>query len=208
MRIPVTWTDHIGAGPAYTIDLGWMAKVQQVATWANQAGMYAIVNTHHDADGQWILFNDPGSDTLSSAKQAQIATEIGAVWTQIATAFQSYGDHLIFECFNEPHGDVNGFSGGDAASRGVLNVYLAACMKAIRGTGGNNATRYVMVQGIGAQAVHASIQALVIPNDDPYTLFSVHSYFPWPFSSGMTTTWGGAASDYTDLSNNVQQILG
>ena len=34
-----------------------MAKVQQVATWVNAAGMYAIVNTHHDADGQWILFD-------------------------------------------------------------------------------------------------------------------------------------------------------
>ena len=64
IRIPVTWTDHIGAGPAYTIDPAWMAKVQQVATWANEAGMYAIVNTHHDADGQWILFDDGNGNDL------------------------------------------------------------------------------------------------------------------------------------------------
>jgi endoglucanase len=206
MRIPVTWTDHIGAAPAYTIDPAWMAKVQQVATWANEAGMYAIVNTHHDADGQWILFNDPGEDTLSAANQAQITAEITAVWTQIATAFQSYGGHLIFECFNEPHGDVNGYSGGDAASRAVLNSYLVACMNAIRGTGGNNATRYTMVQGLGAAAVQVSIQAVVIPNNDPNVLFSVHNYFPWAFASGSTTTWG-VASDYTDMSSSVQQTL-
>src|SRR5579884_3516253 len=59
MRIPVTWTDHIGSAPAYTIDSAWMAKVQQVATWADQAGMYAIVNTHHDADLEWVLLTDP-----------------------------------------------------------------------------------------------------------------------------------------------------
>jgi endoglucanase len=207
MRIPVTWTDHIGAAPGYAIDMAWMAKVKQVATWANETGMYAIVNTHHDADGQWILFNDPGSNTLSAAHQAQITAEIAAVWAQIATAFQSYGDHLIFECFNEPHGDVNGYGGGDAASRDILNAYLAACMHAIRGTGGNNATRYVMVQGLGAAAVQVSTQAVVIPSSDPNILFSVHSYFPWAFASGSTTSWGGAASDYTDMSNNVQQIL-
>jgi endoglucanase len=207
MRIPVTWTDHIGAAPSYTIDPAWVAKVQLVATWANDVGMYAIVNTHHDSDGQWILFNDPGSTTLSASSQAQITAEITAVWTQIATAFQGYGDHLIFECFNEPHGDVNGYGGGDDASRGVLNGYLAACMNAIRGTGGNNATRYVMVQGVGAAANQASIQAVVIPNDDPNFLFSVHDYFPWPFASGQTTTWGSAASDYSDMSNAVQQVV-
>jgi endoglucanase len=207
MRIPVTWTDHIGAAPAYPIDAAWMAKVQQVATWANDAGMYAIVNTHHDADKQWILFNDPGSPTLSAAKQAQITAEISAVWTQIATAFQSYGDHLILECFNEPHGDVNGFGGGDDASRAVLNGYLVACMNAIRGTAGNNATRYVMVQGVGAAASQAGIQAVVIPNDDPDVLFSVHAYSPWPFASGMTTTWGTVASDYTNLSGLVQRVV-
>ncbi len=177
MRIPVTWTDHIGAAPTYTIDPAWMAKVQQVATWANDAGMYAIVNTHHDADGQWVLFDDPGTSTtsLSAANQAQITTEITAVWTQIAAAFQGYGDHLILECFNEPHGNVNGYGGGDAPSRTILNAYLVACMNAIRGTGGNNATRYVMIQGLGAAAVQVSIQSVVVPNDDPNVLFSVHN---------------------------------
>lgn len=208
VRIPVTWTDHIGAAPSYTIDPAWMAKVEQVATWVNQAGMYAIVNTHHDADGQWILFDDPGTNTtsLSAENQAQITTEIGAVWTQIATAFNGYGDHLIFECFNEPHGNVNGYGGGDAPSRAILNAYLAACMSAIRGTAGNNATRYVMVQGLGAAAAQVSIQAVVVPNGDPNVLFSVHNYFPWSFASGSTTTWG-QASDYTDMSSMLQQVV-
>ncbi len=209
MRIPVTWTEHLGPAPAYAIDPAWMAKVQQVATWANDAGLYAIVNTHHDADGQWILFDDPGTSTtsLSAANQAQITAEVTAVWTQIATAFQRYGDHLIFECFNEPHGNVNGYGGGDAPSRTILNAYLAACMNAIRGTGGNNATRYVMIQGIGAAAVQVSIQAVVVPKGDPNVLFSVHSYYPWAFASASTTTWGTVASDYTDMSSSVAQIL-
>jgi endoglucanase len=206
MRIPVTWTDHIGAAPAYTIDPAWMAKVQQVATWANEAGMVAIVNTHHDADGQWILFDDGNGNALPLAQQTQIATEIGAVWTQIATAFQSYGNHLIFECFNEPHGSVNGYGGGNAQARALLNTYLVSCMNAIRGTGGNNGARYVMVQGEGAAAVQVSIQAVVVPNNDPNVLFSVHDYFPYSFCGGGGSTTWGAASDYSDMSGALQQI--
>jgi endoglucanase len=211
MRIPVTWTDHIGAAPTYTIDPAWMAKVQQVATWANQAGMYAIVNTHHDSDGQWILLTDPGpnSKNLSAMNQAQVTAEVSAVWTQIAKAFQSYGDHLIFECFNEPHGNVNPYGGGDPAEQGILNAYLAACMNAIRGTGGNNVTRYVMIQPVGASPVQAGIQALVVPNNDPNVLISLHTYYPTPFSlNGNPSTWGTNAPDYTQMAASLQQILG
>jgi endoglucanase len=206
MRIPVTWTDHIGAGPAYTIDPAWMAKVQQVATWATDAGMVAIVNTHHDADGQWILFDDGNGNALPSSQQTQIATEIGAVWTQIATAFQSYGNQLIFECFNEPHGSVNGYGGGDAQARALLNTYLVSCMNAIRGTGGNNATRYVMVQGEGAAAAQVSIQAVVVPNNDPNVLFSVHDYLPYSFCGGGGSTTWGSASDYSGMAGALKQI--
>jgi endoglucanase len=211
MRIPVTWTDHIGPAPTYTIDPAWMAKVQQVATWANQAGMYAIVNTHHDSDGEWILFTDPGTTTtsLSPANQSQVTAEVTAVWTQIAQAFKSYGDHLILECFNEPHGNVNPYSGGDAAEQAILNGYLAACMNAIRGTGGNNATRYVMVQPIGASPVQAGVQALVVPNNDPNVVISIHTYYPTPFSlNASPNTWGTVAGDYTAMSASLQQILG
>jgi len=209
MRIPVTWTDHIGSAPAYTIDSAWMAKVQQVATWADQAGMYAIVNTHHDADLEWVLLTDPGTGTtsLSAANQAQVTAEVTAVWTQIADAFKSYGDQLIFECFNEPHGNVSPYSGGDAAEQAILNSYLAACVNAIRGTGGNNATRYVMIQPIGASPVQSAVNALVVPNDDPNILISLHTYYPVGFSlNASPTTWGTTAADYTSMSASLDQI--
>jgi endoglucanase len=211
MRIPVTWTDHIGAGPAYTIDSAWMAKVVQVATWATQAGMYAIVNTHHDADEQWVLFTDAdaGATSLSPTTHAQVTAEVTAVWTQIATAFQGFDDHLIFECFNEPHGQVNAYSGGDSAEQTILNAYLAACVNAIRGTGGNNASRYVMIQPIGASPVQSGIQALVVPNGDPNILISLHTYYPTGFSlNSSPTTWGTVASDYTDMGSSLDQIRG
>jgi endoglucanase len=211
MRIPVTWTDHIGAAPAYAIDPTWMAQVVQTATWAVDAGLYAIVNTHHDADEQWVLFTDPGttSTTLSAANQAQVTGEVTAVWSQIATAFKSFSGQLIFECFNEPHGNVDPTSGGDAAEQAILNAYLVACVNAIRGTGGNNTTRDIMIQPIGASPVKAGVKALVVPNNDPNILISIHTYFPTGFSlDADPTTWGTVATDYTSMQQSVTQIRG
>jgi endoglucanase len=209
MRIPVTWTDHIGAAPTYTIDPAWMAQVVQTAQWAVDAGLYAFVNTHHDADEQWVLFTDPGttSTTLSAANQAQVTAEVTAVWTQIATAFKGFDSHLMFECFNEPHGNVNPYSGGDAAEQAILNSYLLACVNAIRGTGGNNATRDIMIQPIGASPVQAGVQALVVPNNDPNVLISLHTYYPTGFSlNSSPTTWGTTAADYTSMQQSITQI--
>jgi endoglucanase len=211
MRIPVTWTDHIGAAPTYTINAAWMAQVVETATWAVDAGLFTIVNTHHDADEQWVLFTDPGtaSTTLSAANQAQVTAEVTAVWTQIATAFKNFNSHLVFECFNEPHGNVDPFSGGNAAEQATLNAYLAACVNAIRGTGGNNTTRDIMIQPIGASPVANGVKSLVVPNNDPNILISLHTYFPSGFSlNSNPTTWGTTAADYTAMQQSIAQIRG
>lgn len=209
MRIPVTWTDHIGAAPAYTIDSAWLDKVEQVVKWVLASGMYAIVNTHHDADEQWVLFTDPNSTTLAAATQTQVTAEVTAVWTQIATRFKPYSDYLIFECFNEPHGSVDSYSGGNPAEQAVLNSYLAACVNAVRGTGGNNALRDIMIQPIGASPVQSAVQALVVPNNDPNILISLHTYYPGGFSMNANpNTWGTTAADYTAMSASLDQILG
>jgi endoglucanase len=208
MRIPVTWTNHIGASPNYTIDSAWMDKVEQVVKWVLAAGMYAIVNTHHDADEQWILLTDTNSSTLSAATQTQVTSEITAVWTQIATRLKNYSDYLIFETFNEPHGSVNPYNGGNAAEQAVLNAYIAAAFAAIRGTGGNNALRQIMIQPHGASPVEAGIKAMAIPND-PNIIISIHTYYPTGFSmNGSPATWGTAAKDYTDMSASLDQLLG
>lgn len=34
VKIPVTWRDHIGASPAFTIDKAWMDRVEEVVNYA------------------------------------------------------------------------------------------------------------------------------------------------------------------------------
>jgi endoglucanase len=187
LRLPVTWGPHLGAAPSYTINAAWMASVVQTAQWAIDAGMYVFVNTHHDG---WVTFpSDP----------TPVAAESGAVWKQIATAFAGFSSKLMFECFNEPGG------GGTA-----LNSYVEACVNAVRGTGGANATRVVMIQGQGASPSSTGISTMLKISviNDPNLVFSVHTYQPTNFGLSTNPYAWGSASDYTSMTNSVTQILG
>jgi endoglucanase len=199
LRLPVTWTDHIGAAPTYTIDSTWMAQVEQTAQWAVDAGMYVFVNTHHDADGQWVTFPE------TAAAAATVAGEVTAVWTQIATAFASFNRHLMFECFNEPHNA----SGNDAMTQTDLNTYLEACVTAVRGTGGANATRIIMIQPVGASPVQAGIQSMQKATiiNDPNLLISLHTYYPTNFGLSETPYAWGSAADYTSMQDSISQQI-
>ncbi len=201
MRIPVTWTDHIGAAPNYTIDSTWMAQVVQTAQWAVDAGLYVFVNTHHDADGQWVSF------PASEADDTTVAAEVTAVWTQIATALQGLDRHLMFECFNEPHTTAGASA---ATEQSELNTYLEACVNAIRGTGGANATRMIMIQPVGASPIQAGIQSMLQASiiSDPNLIISLHTYYPSNFGLSTTPYAWGSASDYTSMAQSVQQIRG
>ena len=195
LRLPVTWTDHIGAAPTYAIDPAWMTQVTQTAQWAVDAGMYVFVNTHHDADGQWVTFPE------TAAAAATVAAEVTAVWTQIATAFASFNSQLMFECFNEPHNAAD----NDAMTYTDLNTYLEACVTAIRGTGGANATRIVMIQPVGASPDQMGIQSMqkAAIIDDPNLLISLHTYYPTNFGLSETPYAWGSAADYTSMQDSI-----
>ena len=201
LRLPVGWTNHIGAAPNYTIDAAWMSKVVQTAQWAIDAGMYVFVNTHHDSDGNgpWVTF-----PSTTSAAQA-VATEVTAVWTQIANAFKSFNSHLMLECFNEP----NYTAGASAQAQTDLNMYLEACFAAIRATGGANATRIVMIQPIGASPVQSGIQSIqkVSFINDPNLVISLHTYYPTNFGLSTTPYAWGSSSDYTNMQNSIAQQI-
>jgi len=202
LRLAVGWTDHIGSGPTYTIDSAWMNKVKQTAQWAIDEGMYVFINTHHDSDGGnggWVSF--PSS---TSAAQT-VATEVTAVWTQIATTFKSFDSRLMLECFNEP----NYTAGSSGQAQTDLNMYLEACFKAIRDTGGANATRIVMIQPIGASPVQSGIQSIqkVSFINDPNLVISLHTYYPTNFGLSTTAYAWGSASDYSSMQNSIAQQI-
>ena len=179
VRIPVTWGSHIGPAPDYTIDKAWLDRVEEIANYVLKDGMYAIVNTHHDG---WVR--------LTAEGQAEGTNEAARVWAQIATRFKDYSDYLILETFNEPKGRVNQYSGGTPETRAILNAYHLASVNAIRAAGGNNAKRIIMCATHAATPSDAAISDLVIPNNDPRVIVSIHTYYPGGLSFGRQNSWG------------------
>jgi len=198
VRLPVTWKDHLGPAPDYSIDATWLARVQEVTNYVLSNGMYAIVNTHHD---EWVSL-------MPDADQALITDKLSKLWTQIATAFKNSDDHLILETLNEPRTtDATEWTGGTPAARALLNGYNAAAVKAIRDTGGNNALRFLMIPTHGANAASQCINELVIPNDDPRIIISLHTYYPWAFAGDSAgTAEFGSASDLAAMNSDLDRI--
>jgi endoglucanase len=72
IRIPVTWRQHFGAAPGYTIDPAWTSRVRTIVDWTLSAGAYTIIDMHHDG----------GSDTTQGAWIRRASTDYGGVIAQ------------------------------------------------------------------------------------------------------------------------------
>ena len=173
LRVPITWSFHQQATAPYTIDPEYLTQVQETVNYGISKGMHVIINIHHD--NTWIR------PTMADAPQ--VKPRLASLWTQLATRFVAYGDKLIFETLNENRllNSPEEWSGGTQEGRTVLNDYHLEALNAIRATGGNNTGRHIMISTYAASTIPVAMDGLVIPNNDPRTIISLHTYFPWPF---------------------------
>ncbi|MCR5743503.1 MAG: glycoside hydrolase family 5 protein [Lachnospiraceae bacterium] len=200
IRIPVSWANHIHDDGSYTIEESWMDRVQEVVDYAYGRGAYVILNTHHEA---WCY-------TFADNEEAA-ATELAAVWTQIGTRFADYGDHLIFEGLNEPRkvGAGNEWYGDDEG-RQIVNHLEQVFYDTVRGLGGKNADRFLMITGYAASSSTTNLQAITLPNpDDDKLIISVHAYIPYSFALDTkgTDTWNNATSDIDNLMRDLKSLF-
>lgn len=174
LRIPVTWGTHVSAGPEYKIDEAWLDRVEEVVNYGLDCDMYVILDTHHEPD-YWLK---PQSDGLE-----EVQKELNAIWQQIAERFAEYDEHLIFEGMNEPRikGSAQEWSGGDADGRQAVNVLNQTFVDAVRATGGNNATRTLIICPYGNTANASTLSELEIPQDE-HIAVAVHLYTPYYFT--------------------------
>jgi len=135
VRIPCAWDSNATTnGDTYQIKPTYMAQVKQVVDWAIAAGMYVVINDHWD-DG-WLENN------IGTTVGPIINAKMNAYWTQIATAFAGYDNHLLFAAANEPN--VSNPEEMDA-----LMVYYQTFVNAVRAAGGSNTNRWLVLQGGG-----------------------------------------------------------
>ena len=196
VRIPVTWSLHMGGGPDYILDAEFLSRVTQVVDFALASGMVAIINLHHDGadayDGvEWITLND-ASGAVTETNNAAVRTRFVAVWSQIANHFGSFGENLLFESLNEIH---DGYSDPDPAYYRIINDLNQAFVDTVRASGGNNAQRHLVVPGYNTNIDYTL--AGFEPPEDPtpnHLVLAVHYYDPWDFAGAANTgTWGAAS---------------
>jgi len=184
VRVPVTWGNHMGPGPDYAIEPEWMDRVQEVVDYAYGLGLYVILNTHNE-DRYWLL-PDRAHEEAASAQMA-------ALWAQVALRFRDYGERLLFEAMNEPRvpGSPLEWAGGSCANRRVINRLNEEFVQMVRGSGGNNAGRCLVVPTHAASRDWIARRGMKVP-EDGRVIVSIHAYYPRGFAGSNfdESTWG------------------
>ncbi|WP_242840781.1 glycoside hydrolase family 5 protein [Butyrivibrio proteoclasticus] len=204
IRIPVTWAGHMGSAPDYTVDEEWIERVEEVVNYCLDDGMYVILNSHHEES--WRIPDNAHIDAVDEQHRA--------LWTQIATHFEKYGDHLIFEGLNEPRvkGGENEWNGGTSEGRQCLDRLNQSFVDVVRATGGNNEKRLLLITSFASSASTTTIACLKIPEDDHLGV-SIHAYTPYQFTyhtgdASEQFVWDGSAKmDIINVMSDLKRFF-
>lgn len=219
IRIPVAWmtnATHLYEGD-YTIDADYMDRVEEVVRYARKAGMYVIINDHWDG-GWYGMFGSESAETRALAMEAY-----KGMWQQIAERFRDYSDYLIFESANEELGtrfDENSALYcsdsvvtylNDDERYALTNEINQTFVDVVRATGGNNATRFLLIAGYGTNIDQTCDDRFQMPKDtvDSKLMVSVHYYDPWSYcgaSSAASATKWGKVSDYEYMDQQLAKM--
>lgn len=219
IRIPVAWmtnATHLYEGD-YTIDADYMDRVEEVVRYARKAGMYVIINDHWDG-GWYGMFGSESAETRALAMEAY-----KGMWQQIAERFRDYSDYLIFESANEELGTRFDENSALYCSDSVVtyltdderyaltNEINQTFVDVVRATGGNNATRFLLIAGYGTNIDQTCDDRFQMPKDtaDSKLMVSVHYYDPWSYcgaSSAASATKWGKVSDYEYMDQQLAKM--
>lgn len=219
IRIPVAWmtnATHLYEGD-YTIDADYMDRVEEVVRYARKAGMYVIINDHWDG-GWYGMFGSESAETRALAMEAY-----KGMWQQIAERFRDYSDYLIFESANEELGGRFDENSPLYCSDSVVtyltdderyaltNEINQTFVDVVRATGGNNATRFLLIAGYSTDIDKTCDDRFQMPKDtvDSKLMVSVHYYDPWSYcgaSSAASATKWGKVSDYEYMDQQLAKM--
>lgn len=188
IRLPVKWSNHALAEAPFTINSGFMARVNWAVEQALSRDMNVVLNVHH-------------YDEMASNPQAHRERWV-ALWRQIAERFKDHSENLIFELLNEPHGALNAT---------LWNSMVADGLREIRKS---NPNRNVVIGPVSWNSTTA-LPGLQIPDDD-HVIVTVHFYEPFQFThqgagwvggadAWLGTTWMGTDAQKTFVTNILQQ---
>lgn len=194
IRVPVTWFNHMDKDG--NVNAKWMKRVHEVVDYVINNGMYCIINVHHDtgADGNgFISWIKAGTENYATNKQ-----RYERLWQQIADEFRDYDKNLLYESFNEMLDEKSSwcFASFNTSNRydekiatdayQAVNSYAQSFVTTVRNSGGNNASRnliintYAASNGYGSWSTHLRepLTKLTIPEDQVsgHLIVEYHDY--------------------------------
>jgi len=208
VRIPITWSGSFGPAPDYRINEAYLARVAEVVSMANNAGLKAIINLHHDgAEGagtvNWLSMNTAKD---SDEGYQRVTAQFVQTWKQLALYFKNYGDWLIFESCNEIH-DGNWGNGNIVLllpQFQILNDWNQLFTDIVRQSGGNNSSRFLVIPGYVTNYRLTTGDFFKLPQDSvpDRQIVTFHYYDPYQFGiEGNRSNWGTDAEKKTTEDN-------
>ena len=191
IRIPAAWNCHANPAGSTTIDAAWMARVKTVVDYAYNQGMYVILNIHWD--GGWL--QDHPIVRVSSRLTTSSSRRSGR---RSRPRSASYNERMMFAGTNEVHADYNTPTSEHLRYSSAYNQMF---VNAVRATGGNNASRTLVVQTYNTNAWHG-LNFFTMPTDTIANrlIVEIHHYDPYDYTlnpSGPCLAWGASFPQYS-----------
>ena len=198
---------YTGTPADYVVLSTYLDRIEEVIDWALLAGLILTLDFHGaDLKSEFLYTFDSGESEYTnptSARRAADNEKFRAIWTQVADRFKNHADDLLFEIINEPYFEMS------AAEMNTLNTDILAI---IRGSGGSNGTRNVIITGGGATSHNAPLQIEPsIISGDSYLIATFHYYQPFNFTSSSADSrdvesWG-TVGDKSTLTTRFDAVL-
>ena len=161
VRLPARFSSHTQVLEPFKIERDFMLRIDWAIQRAKARGLAIIVDLHH-------------FDEIMGAQVYQKKRFL-AMWRQIAERYRNQPESVIFELYNEPHGELEPF----------WNENLAAALAVVRQS---NPTRAVIVGPNGWNSAN-EFKNLKLPKD-PNLILTFHNYVPFQFTH-QGAEWAG-----------------
>ncbi len=215
-----TAENYTGTSDDYIVSSNYLDRIQQVIEWSLNQGLVTIIDFHGSNLKSEFIYTFDSQETAytqpTSEKRVADTQKFLAIWAQIADRFKNHSENLLFEVINEPYFHM---------SAEVMDLLNTDVLAIIRGSGGSNGTRNVIITGGTGTSHEAPLQiGSSIISGDSYLIATFHYYQPFNFTSSSADardneSWGTDAEkiELTDrfdvvaswaTSNNIPIFLG
>ena len=153
IRLPINLKAMTSGAPDYALDPLFLSFLDQAVGWAEDLGMYLIIDNH--------TFN------FAVPTEGNVEAVLLKEWAQLAARYRDRSDFVVYEVLNEPHGI-------DCAKWAKIQGRVVAAIRAIDG-------RHAIIVGSANFNNYRDLTALPA-YPDKNLIYTFHFYDPMVFT--------------------------